>query len=239
MNPQSPAHVIKKSLLAILSLIVIYTVSFNFIDIPCAQLMHHLFGPIASSDQKTVLSPNSLTDTGLSFILCHASLWIKTIFSPSHWLVLSCIFILISFGLTFAKKSRLGLKNFSLIFLKLGSIGILAFILTGILKVLLARYRPIEFFTHGLYGFHFLSDRWAFDSTPSGHTSMAFAILGGLASQVKKTWLWILIIIICLIIAASRLILNNHYLSDLIFGGYVGLLSVYWVNYLVQNFLKK
>ncbi len=210
----------KKNLLAFILFIIFYTLFFNFIDLPCAKFMHSL-------------SPQ--------LFIYKFSFLIQKLFSPAHWLVLSCVFVLVGFGLFFNSKktsSNTLFKNPKTYF-HWGFAGILAFILAGICKVVLARYRPIEFFNLNLYGFHFFSDNYEFNSTPSGHTVMAFAVLGSIASSLKKMGgkligLSFVLILICLGIAGSRLILNAHYCSDLIFGMYVGLISAYWVKYLIK-----
>lgn len=208
----SPAHpsalktLLKNSLLALASFIIIDALFFKWLDLPCAKFMHTLS-----------------TQTLIYKISAH----IETIFSPDHWLMVSCIFILIGFGLLFNHKK-------SNPYFKIGLTGILAFIIAGVVKIILARYRPIEFFSSGLYGFHFFSDQHDLNSTPSGHTVMAVAVLGAIANLFKKIWFWVLVILICIVIAGSRLILNAHYISDLIFAAYIGLLCLYWVNYLIK-----
>ena len=132
---------------------------------------------------------------------------------------------LVGLFIVFGFKNKLKAKPYLLI----GSAGIVAFLIAGILKILLARYRPIEFLDHGLYGFHFLSTKYEFNSTPSGHSTMIFAVLGSLAAVFKKHWLWIVLMLACLCVGLSRIIVDAHFLSDVVFGGYVGLLSVYWV----------
>ena len=189
---------ILKSFLAILSLILIYTFLFLFLDKPIAQFF------------QTIPSTNIFYKTSLAF---------AKIFSPTHILGLA----IITFGIGFARKN----KSFKII----GASGILAFIIAGFFKVILARYRPIELFDHGKYGFHFLSNHYEFNSTPSGHTKMFFAVLGSIASILKNKWLWIALISICVLVAFSRVFVSAHFFSDVVFGAYTGLLSIYWVKY--------
>jgi len=49
-------------------------------------------------------------------------------------------------------------------------------ITTGIIKVVVARFRPSMLFEHGLYGFDFFHRDSAINSFPSGHTTTAFAL---------------------------------------------------------------
>ena len=109
-----------------------------------------------------------------------------------------------------------------------------SYIICAIFKVVLARYRPIELFQHQLYGFHGFSLKHNFNSTPSGHASEAFAGLYALSLFYKKTWLTGFFLLMALLIALSRVIETDHFLSDVIFGGYVGILSVIWVKHIIH-----
>lgn len=92
-----------------------------------------------------------------------------------------------------------------------------------VLKVILGRTRPKLLFTQGtdyFSGLAFRADHWSF---PSGHTTTIAAVMTAL-------WLlWprhvLLYIVIAVIVAASRLVIGAHYLSDDIIGGFVGVLS--------------
>lgn len=93
-------------------------------------------------------------------------------------------------------------------------------IITDIIKVIAGRYRPSEFFAHGLYGFDFLHIDRALTSFPSGHTATAFA----LATAITYLWpkasptVWLFAILIGL----SRLMICAHYPSDVIAGAFIG-----------------
>jgi len=92
-----------------------------------------------------------------------------------------------------------------------------------VLKVIFGRTRPKLLFTQGTDYFSWLAfraDHWSF---PSGHTTPIAAVMTAL-------WLlWprhvLLYIVIAVIVAASRLVIGAHYLSDDIIGGFVGVLS--------------
>lgn len=106
---------------------------------------------------------------------------------------------------------------------------ILAFFLTTAIKIILARYRPIELMTHNLYGFHFFSLNHNFNSTPSGHTAMTFAAFFGFARLFKKTGLSLILLTFATCMGLSRLIIADHYCSDVILGAYIGVFSVIWI----------
>jgi membrane-associated phospholipid phosphatase len=110
-----------------------------------------------------------------------------------------------------------------------------AAILTGIIKVIVGRYRPEMLFTQQSYGFTgFELKKDLLHSMPSGHTSRAFSILLGLTAFSRgKAWPYIAIILASMV-GCARLILTQHYLSDVILGAYVGMISFVlakmWVN---------
>jgi membrane-associated phospholipid phosphatase len=96
------------------------------------------------------------------------------------------------------------------------------------LKYLLARHRPVGLFEHNLYGMSFLSSEWASNSSPSGHTLRAFAILTALSLRFKR--LSVLFITLAVLIGASRVVVTDHYPSDVLFGAFIGVFSALWVN---------
>lgn len=94
------------------------------------------------------------------------------------------------------------------------------------LKYLLGRFRPVMLFEHGLYGLHFFSSDWAFNSTPSGHTYRAFSILTALSLLYRRfTGIFIFI---ALLIGASRVFVTAHYPSDVVFGAFIGIFTALW-----------
>lgn len=102
--------------------------------------------------------------------------------------------------------------------------------LTGtIIKVILGRSRPELFFSSHLYGFYWFKLKPLYWSMPSGHSWTAFtlAFLGGV---VLRGYLY-MFIAIAIAVAATRVILCHHYLSDIMVGFYISLLVV---GYLIQ-----
>jgi membrane-associated phospholipid phosphatase len=72
------------------------------------------------------------------------------------------------------------------------------------------------------YGFHwwqFHASRWSF---PSGHATTIVSVMG-LACYVFPRFK-AFFIALALLVVASRLVVNMHYLSDVIAGSYIGLL---------------
>ena len=195
------SRLIRKSLWAFVSLLIIYAICFVWIDKPLAFYAQQTF-----------------TNTALF----HFSADIKKVASPEHWLILGVISTIIGFILKRKQHPRASA------WLLFGISMILSFVACGIFKTVLARYRPIELFQHQLYGFHWFSIQHNFNSTPSGHVTAAAAGFCALARIYGRTWYSLLAIVLVVIIAASRIIESDHFLSDVIFAGYVGVLSVLW-----------
>ncbi len=93
-------------------------------------------------------------------------------------------------------------------------------IVTNIAKFLVGRLRPKMFFESGLYGFDPFHTGYEFNSLPSGHATTVFAI----ATTCSIFWpkYRILFFIFAAIVALSRLVLNAHYLSDVLAGACIG-----------------
>jgi lipid A 4'-phosphatase len=92
-----------------------------------------------------------------------------------------------------------------------------------VIKVIVARARPKLFFSHGEFGFEWFrrgADHWSF---PSGHVATVTALALSLTTIWPRLWpaWWTAALLIC----ASRVILGAHYLSDLVGGFYVALLT--------------
>ncbi len=116
----------------------------------------------------------------------------------------------------------------------LSGAGILLAIAIGdILKMSLARYRPENFISHQLYGFHGFATARTMASMPSGHTLGTFAAITALILIVRKPWVSSVAILFGMIVACSRVLLLQHFVSDVILGAYIGV----WSTYLVSKWL--
>jgi len=95
------------------------------------------------------------------------------------------------------------------------------------LKYLLGRHRPTMLFEQNLYGLHFFSTEWALNSTPSGHTIRAFSILTALSMLYRR--FAVVFISIAILIGVSRVVVTDHYPSDVVFGAFIGVFTALWV----------
>jgi membrane-associated phospholipid phosphatase len=95
------------------------------------------------------------------------------------------------------------------------------------LKYLLARHRPVMLFEQDMYGLSFFSSEWEQNSSPSGHTLRAFAILTALALRFRRGRPFF--ITLGILIGLSRVVVTDHYPSDVLFGAFIGVFSAAWV----------
>ena len=191
---------------------IIFVICHLFFDIPIANYFHD--------------HSNTFT-TALGKIIAKA-------FDPNVWIVVMIIVASYSGYLVFIKKSfSPRAQKWLTISLSL----IIAIGITGVLKIVLGRYRPVALFNSGLYGFTFEGTFRKANSTPSGHVALAFAGFMAIASCLeKRKWLYFAVVI-SILIAISRIITSKHYLGDVILGAYVGLLSFYWGKYIARKFV--
>ncbi len=96
-------------------------------------------------------------------------------------------------------------------------------LVVDLLKGLIGRLRPQELFVHQVYGFEPFSIHWSHNSFPSGHGQTAFAALTALAAIWPRARIPLLAL--ALLIAASRVIISVHYLSDVMMGSYCGVVG--------------
>ncbi|MES2122048.1 MAG: phosphatase PAP2 family protein [Chlamydiota bacterium] len=98
----------------------------------------------------------------------------------------------------------------------------LSIAIVDILKALLGRARPDS----PLYGFTFFASSNSFYSFPSAHACTIGAICGTLSCFYPRYS--IPLSVAALILALSRVILLEHYLSDVIAGVVIGLIASQW-----------
>lgn len=133
----------------------------------------------------------------------------------------STVYLTVSFGLfvffRWIRQKRLYADRALFFFSSIALSGIV----TNVVKFLVGRFRPKMFFERGVYGFDPFSVGYEFNSFPSGHATTVFAI------AVTCTIFWpryrILFFTFAAIVALSRLVLNAHYLGDVLAGACIGM----------------
>jgi lipid A 4'-phosphatase len=98
-------------------------------------------------------------------------------------------------------------------------------ILGDIMKPVFGRARPVLLFRDGLFGFTWAgahANSWSF---PSGHSITVAAL--AVALYVIYPPAWPAYALLALFVMASRIVLEQHYLSDVIAGAYLGV-AVAW-----------
>ncbi len=101
-------------------------------------------------------------------------------------------------------------------------------LLTDILKVIFARYRPVMLYETGKYGFTFFKFSPArMLSFPSGHANTIFAFMTALYLTAPR--FRFLCFAIAALVAASRVIIGAHFPSDVIAGAYLGVVTTLYL----------
>ena len=101
-------------------------------------------------------------------------------------------------------------------------------ILTDVLKVIFARYRPVMLYNERKYGFIFFRTSPAkLLSFPSGHANTIAAFMTALY-LIKPRYRFIYLLI-ALMVMASRIVIGKHFVSDVVAGAYLGVLTTYYL----------
>jgi membrane-associated phospholipid phosphatase len=136
----------------------------------------------------------------------------------------STAYLIVSFLLfvffRFYRKRDIFASQSMFVFASVAASGIIA----DIVKWIAGRYRPVMLFNEGLYGFSFFQAGYEVNSFVSGHTVTAFSLALALSYLYPKYRF--LFFPAAVAIAASRVLLSVHFLSDVIFGAYIGIATV-------------
>jgi membrane-associated phospholipid phosphatase len=118
-------------------------------------------------------------------------------------------------------------------FLYFGATNMLAMIASKSLKFLFGRYRPVELFQENLYGLSWFATQWEMHSLPSGHAVIIFSAAGALSILYRR--FSALFFSVAVLVAASRLVLGMHYLSDVVLGAYIGIVSAVLMRHILYR----
>ena len=102
-------------------------------------------------------------------------------------------------------------------------------ILNALIKWIAGRNRPINLFNHDWFGFNFWEIAYELNSFPSGHTVTVFSLAAALTILFPRFGAWAFLP--AAVIAASRVMLTSHYLSDVAAGAVVGVVCTLGVKY--------
>jgi membrane-associated phospholipid phosphatase len=141
------------------------------------------------------------------------------------YFILSLLGVLIFKGLDGTKiiSDKVDIKTFQKIFSTMFFSFLYSGIIGTIIKIIVGRCRPYNSPNYeALYFKHFNLD-WNFQSYPSGHTQVVFTFVTFMSLIFPKWTKFFLIIGVA--VAASRIVLEYHYLGDVIAGAYVGFIG--------------
>ena len=176
----------------------LYILLYLFVDKPIALAVHAMTHPT----------------------LFHAAKIISHLGNYKLWIIISAAFSLVSFallalGYQFSAHARKALFVFCSVFL--------AVVIGAVVKFVLARARPELLFEKGIYGFHFFSFQESYTSSPSGHTLSIFAVATSLSMLCKRYAPLFFLVAVC--VGLSRIIVDAHYVGDVLLGAYVGIMA--------------
>lgn len=150
-----------------------------------------------------------------------------TIWGESRWYYMILVPAFIYFW--FLAKNKLWSKRIIFIFISISASGLI----NMLVKWIAGRHRPINFFAKGLFGFDYFGVGYELASFPSGHTVMAFSLAAAVSILFPR--LSILAFIAAVSIGISRILITSHYLSDVIAGAGIGILSTMIVKYIFDR----
>jgi len=162
---------------------------------------------------------------------------IRDVFGTVTELGVSTWYLVGSFALfalfTFVRPHRLYAYRALFVFASIAVSGLL----TNLIKVVSARYRPEMLFEKGLYGFTFFDYDHRIVSFPSGHAATAFSLAFALSYFFPK--FRIPLFLFAAVVAASRVIITSHFLSDAVAGAWVAMVTVLFLKRALASMERK
>ena len=142
------------------------------------------------------------------FALCFAALWLGAKLAPGT-----------------AREFRL--RAWSMLPLYLFATIAVAGLAGILLKILFGRARPGIFLASGDAGFHWLSLTAKFMSFPSGHANTITGMMVGLGFILPR--FRVAFLAIALAVLVSRVAEYQHFVSDVVFGAWIGFAAAVWM----------
>lgn len=162
--------------------------------------------------------------------------WI-TLFGGGIWITGSLCLALACYLLKRFTKEETRRKHYQTLYRKtlfvLSSI-LFSGLLLNIVKTMIGRLRPQYFLSDNLYGFQPFNFNFGMNSFPSGHSQTIWAVMVSLAILYPR---FSLPFIFCAtVVAASRVLIGAHFVSDVIMGSYMGMiLTLYLYTRFIRN----
>lgn len=130
----------------------------------------------------------------------------------------------------FIKQRKVWSNRALLVFLSISLSGILVVIV----KYIFGRYRPKMFLEEQLYGFQFLQLKGKLTSFPSGHASTIVALM--LVLYFISPKYKVIYFAIAFVIVISRVLVCHHYLTDVVFGSYIAVVTTVCLKHLLEKY---
>lgn len=154
-----------------------------------------------------------------------------TDFGLSEWVLIPSLVLLVSAALVQRLMPKGASRRAAFELLLVSSFVFIAVglpgLFTNLIKRLIGRGRPIEFFESGAFHFQQVFNDWSFQSFPSGHAATAIGtafVVGFMAPRFFR-----LLLVIGLATGASRVVIGMHYPTDVVAGFLIGMLGAYAV----------
>jgi membrane-associated phospholipid phosphatase len=129
----------------------------------------------------------------------------------------------------FIKKRELWSNRALFVFLSISFSGTVVLIL----KFIFGRYRPRMFLEEQLYGFQFFQLKAKLTSFPSGHASTIAALM--LALYFISPKYRVIYFTIGFVIVISRVLVCHHYLTDVVFGSHIAVVTTVCLKHLLEK----
>ena len=191
------------------AVVVLTAVSYLFLDRPLLKLALALPSEVREAASRIA----ALGDSGF---------WVPTVFVS--WALLA--------GLAYIGRSE-RLVAYAWVVLFTGMALAVSGLLVDLLKMLFGRFDPHFLVTDGAYGFAWLQTKMGMLSFPSGHASTAAAI----ATALSLVWPRARAALIAVggTAVAARAAQPAHFLSDVIAGAGLGVMSTLWIHALFER----
>ncbi len=196
MNQFETFYNVVKKPWVIVSYVLLIILTYHYVDKPVALYFHQLH-----LNHYTTLALHLVTALG-------------------KWALYIGLFFLLGLYFRYIKKNKVYEQRVSYLFICIACTNFIA----SVVKVIVSRARPALFFEDHLFGFYWLKMNNLFWSFPSGHAITVGALAASLGFLFPRYFYCYLLG--ALFVIATRIILEFHYLSDVLSGFYLSILIV-------------